>query len=283
MPLELLKTAVRAVVPRAARNWLRSPSRSAEWLWDSARFSVGVTRTLQLPRDWSLVCHPHAYKIAYRDQILDPEQSEEFRDFLSHCTKEIVLFDIGAHFGMFSLAAAHFGGKAVAVDPSSIAKRMIATQAALNGSTKSIQIIQAAVSDTNGVMGLLSSGVFSDGYLKVAKGRSKRELTQTKATTVDQLVHEFGVPTHLKVDVEGHEAAVLRGARETLYRFSPLIFLELHNEMVVSEGGDPNSALDELTGLGYETFQHDGTAINRADILSWPIVRVLAKRIGSLS
>jgi FkbM family methyltransferase len=187
------------------------------------------------------------------------------------------LFDIGAHFGIFSLAAAHFGGKAVAVDPSPTAKRMIAKQAALNGYTDRIQIVQAAVSDTNGAMGLLSSGVFSDGYFKVAEGRSKRDLTQTRAVTVDQMVRDFGIPTHLKIDVEGHEAAVLRGARATLSQFSPLLFLELHNEMVVSEGGDPTSALDEIAQLDYATFGHDGRALSRTEILARPIVRILAK------
>jgi hypothetical protein len=94
--------------------------------------------------------------------------------------------------------------------------------------------------------------------------------------TVDQMVREFGVPTHIKIDVEGHEAAALRGARLTLSQFCPLLFLELHNEMVASKGGDPASALDEITQLGYITFGHDGKAITRADILARPIVRLLA-------
>lgn len=63
---------------------------------------------------------------------------------------------------------------------------------------------------------MLSAGVFSDGYFRLVKGRSQSELTQTPATTVDQITQQFGSPTHIKIDAEGHEAAVLRGARSTM-------------------------------------------------------------------
>jgi FkbM family methyltransferase len=273
-----VKDLIRATVPRPVRNWLRSPSKSAEWLWDSARFYFGAKRVLPLMPDWSIICHPQAYKAAYQAQVSDSDQRAEFQHFLSCCSSEMFLFDIGAHFGVFSLAAAHFGGKAVAVDPSPTATRMIATQAKLNGSANHIQILRAAVSDANGVMGLLSAGVFTYGYFKVAKGRSKRELTETPAITLDEMVHQFGVPTHIKIDVEGHEAAVLRGGQATLAMHSPILFLELHNEMIRSEGGDPNSALDELARLGYEPFDLDDKIIGRNAVLSKPIIRVVARR-----
>lgn len=278
MQPELLKSIIRSTVPRPVRNWLRSPSRSAEWLWDSARFSFGGTKEVALSPGFSLICHPHAYKVICEAQIADPDQREEFQNFLSHCRETMFLFDIGAHYGVFSLTAAHFGGRAVAVDPSAMATRMIATEAALNNCTDRIQILQSAVSDANGVINLLSSGVFSAGYFKVATGRPKRELTEIPALTIDQMASRFGVPTHIKIDVEGHEAAVLRGARTVLAQGSPILFLELHNEMVTSEGGNPAAALDELASLGYKCFALNGGAIERSAILSRPLIRITAQR-----
>jgi FkbM family methyltransferase len=271
-----VKSAIRATVPRPVRNWLRSPSKSAVWLWGFTTFSLGTKKTLALLPDWSLVCHPHAYKVIQQAQIADPEQAAEFQNFLSHCTNKMFLFDIGAHFGVFSLAAAHFGGRAIALDPSPIATRMIATEAALNKCTQDIQILQAAASDTSGVMDMLSSGVFSDGYFQVVKGRSTSELSRTQAVTIDDLTLQHGSPTHIKIDVEGHEAAVLRGARTTLCQYSPLLFLELHNEIVTREGNDPNSTLDELAQSGYATFALNGDPIGRGALLNRPIVRIVA-------
>lgn len=280
MTAELLKSVVRNTVPRSVRNWLRSPSRSAEWLWDSAAFSFGATRTLALLPEWTLVCHPHFYKVVHQAQIDDPEQAEEFQSFARRCSNRMFLFDIGAHFGVFSLAAAHFGGRAVAVDPSPTATRMIAVETRLNRCKGAIQILQAAVSDSNGVVGMLSSGVFSDGYFKFVRGRSSSDLTETQALTVDQISERFGAPTHIKIDVEGHEAAVLRGAHSTLAKYSPVLFLELHNEFVSADGGDPGSTLDSLDESGYATYSLDGSVISRKDILRRSLLRIVATHSG---
>lgn len=264
-------------MPRPLRNWLRSPSKSTEWLWDASRFYLGSTETLHLPPGWSLICHPHAYRVA-QAQIADPEQRAEFQNFVLHCSRDMLLFDIGAHFGIFSLAAAHFGGKAIAIDPSPIATRMIAVQSALNRLSGSIRIIQAAVSNEVGTVDLVSSGVFSDGYFKMIQGKSKNEMTRTQAITIDRLVGQYGPPTHIKIDVEGQEAAVLRGGRKVLDRYSPILFLELHNEMISSEGGDPSLTLNELVQLGYETLALEGNSLERDFILREPLIRIVAAR-----
>lgn len=278
MQSDRFKNIIRVAVPRPVRNWLRSPSKSTEWLWDSAQFSLGATKTLELLPGWFLKCHPYAYKVFHESQIADPEQSLEFRNFTSHCAANMFLFDIGAHFGVFSLAAAHYGGKAIAVDPSPMAMRMVATEVSLNACRERIQTLQAAVSDAKGVMEMLTSGVFSAGYFRVANGRLKKDLTRTRATTIDEMAFSYGVPTHIKIDVEGYEAAVLRGARDILSRASPLLFVELHTEMVAADGGDPNAALDELARYGYATFSLEGAEISRDTILRQPIIRVVAKR-----
>ena len=264
-------------MPRRARNWLRSPSKSIEWLWDSLCFSFGATKELALLPGRPLVCHPRVYRTFLRCQLTDPEQSAEFSNFVNYCDGTMCLFDIGASYGAFSFAAAHFGGTAVAVDPSPIAARLIRLQTRLNGYDKHIRIVEACVSDAVGEAEMLSSGVFSDGYMRMARGRSSSELTKTRAVTIDQLADQFGPPTHIKIDVEGYEAAVVRGAKRTLTRFAPLLFLELHNEMIRSEGGDPSCVLDDLAEMGYEMFSVGSVKIERSAILQMPICRLVGK------
>lgn len=278
MRSERLKRLVRLSIPRPVRNWLRSPSKSLEWIWDAAMFSVGLTKRLQIAPNISIICHPRAFKVAYEAQIADPEQKAEFQSFISHCSNRMVLYDIGAHFGIFSLVAAHFGGSAIAVDASPAATHMIGIQANLNKVADKVQIIHAAVSDANDAIGMVSSGVFSDGYFTATRQEPKGELTQVQATTIDQMALQFGPPTHIKIDVEGHEAAVLRGGRATLSQFSPLLFLELHNKMMVSTGEDPCVPLNELAQLRYDTFTPDGDMIGVDAILAKPIIRIVGKR-----
>jgi len=269
---------VRATVPRELRNWFRSPSRSAQWIFDSVLFHFGITKNLTLTNNCTLVCHPAAFRVYSQAQVSDPEQALEFKSFLSYCSKSMLLFDVGASFGAFSVAAARFGGKVVALDPSPFAAEMIGVQAELNECETSVKIVEATVSDTNGIVDVISSGVFSNGYFRVTKRYSKSELTPTRAITIDQLSREVGLPTHIKIDVEGHEGAVLRGAANTIRQSSPILFLELHNEIIRSEGGDPAMVFDILVGSGYGIFGSNGEPLSSSAILRSPITRVVAKR-----
>lgn len=257
---------------------MRSPKKSAEWLWDDARFKLGFKKILHLPNGRSLVCHPRAYKVAYGAQVCDPEQAAEFQQFLLRCNKEMLLFDVGASFGIFSLAAADLGGKAIAVEPSPIAVKMISAQARLNGFGESVEVIAAAAGAAEGSIRMLGSGVFSDGYFRVVDEQPRSETSPVDVTTLDTLCARFGTPSHIKIDVEGYEGAVLRGAHKLLTESSPLIFLEIHTEMVAASGGDPNFSLDELFRLGYRIFSIYGKPISKREALSIPISRVFASR-----
>jgi FkbM family methyltransferase len=281
---ETLKNAIRTLVPRPVRNSLRSPSRSGKYVLDLAMHSLGVRRTLTFPDDgWSVKCHPHAHRYAYESQILDRDQNEEFRAFRSSCTPQMLLFDIGAHFGIFSLAAARIGGSAVAVDPSPLATRMSAIQSSLNGFSGRIQVIRAAVGSVEGSVELLSSGAFSYGYFKAAKGRLKQDLTEVPSITIDTITRKFGPPTHIKIDVEGYEEEVLGGAQHTLSACSPILFLELHNEIIRADGGNPHSVLAQLTGAGYTLHSLIGADFQRTTALRAPIVHLIAKPADSAS
>ena len=86
---------------------------------------------------------------------------------MDHCTPGMVLFDLGAHFGLFSLAALHYGGanaQAVAIDASPVAERLIRIQAALNGVAERVTVIRACVCEHSGVRDMVAVGVLADGY-----------------------------------------------------------------------------------------------------------------------
>jgi FkbM family methyltransferase len=279
-----VKKFVRILIPRRVRNWLRSPGKSVEWAWDEFKYKIGFNPVIEMRPGWSLRCHPGAYGFAYWAQDADPEQVAEFNGFISSCRSEMVLFDIGAHFGLFSLAALHYGGasaKAIAVDPSATATRMMGIQAHLNEVSQRLSIVQAAVGESTDWHEMVTVGVMSGGYLVAAgKDHPPSEITRAPATTLDKLVENFGaLPTHIKVDVEGFEAEVLKGGSHVLSQLkAPLLFLELHNQMIHDRGGSPEETLLILRKFKYDTFTVAGYPINDSEILSRPIIRVVAKR-----
>ena len=274
---------VRRLFPRPLRNWVRAPRKTLRWVSDAVLHAVGADRTLDLRPDWRLRCHPTAFRAIRSTQLDDPAQSAELAEFIDCCEPGMVLFDLGAHFGVFSLAALHYGGgkaRAFAVEPSPAAARIMRIQAGLNTMGGRLNLIQAAAAEAPGTQEMLAAGVIADGFFVAATGdRPERELTQVSAVSIDSLAESAGVrPTHLKIDVEGFEAAALRGGRATLTADDrPVVFLELHVQMVRDRGDDPAEALDLLARYGYEEFTLNGAPATREQLLEAPITRLVAR------
>ena len=281
--MNLLKQSGRRFIPRYVRNWLRSPAQTAHWIWNEFQFGVGIKKSVEIRPGWNLVYHPAAFRLAYFAQQSDPDQVNEFDGFIGQCQMGMKLLDIGAHFGLFSLAALHYGGmnaKAVAVDPSPTACRIMRIQASLNSVSYRLEILQASVGSRVGWTDMVDSGIQSARYFVQPSDHAGRELTRTRSITLDALTeHLQDQPTHIKIDVEGCEEEVLLGAIATLSRTDgPLLFIELHNQIVSERGGDPRKVLKILGELGYDTVAPEGARLNHCEIISKPLIRVMARK-----
>ena len=279
-----LQPLIRKLIPRSVRNWLRSPTRSLRWLFEEIECRLGHHRTIELRQNWSLKLDPAAYRVFLAGQLDDPVQAGELDEFIATCSGGMVLFDVGAHFGVFSLATIHYGGsdaRALAVEPSTSACRVLEKQAKLNGVADRITAVHAAAGSSSGWVNMLATGVIADGYLVPADSdRPVADLTRVRSVTVDELVRETSLqPTHLKIDVEGQEAAVLRGAHELLSsNAAPLVFIELHNDIVRERGDDPSESLNLLQEYGYDDLSLAGRQVSQKDLLHLPLVRVVARK-----
>jgi FkbM family methyltransferase len=282
--MSVTKKYLRTAVPRGLRNWLRAPLRSIEWAWDEVKYAAGAKEIIAMRPGFSPVCHPAVFNFAYKLQLIDRDQVEEFDGFIKYASQRMVLFDIGAHFGLFSLAALHYGGPqavALAIDPSPTAARMVKIQAQLNQVSDRLQVLQASVGDHTGMQSMVAVGVMAGGYFVPPQGdHTETELTVTKAVTIDDLAHRYQIkPTHIKIDVEGDEAAVLKGGQQTLsLAEAPLLFVELHNLIVSELGRDPGEPISQLDEYGYKIFSSDGTPISAKAMLEKEIIRVIARK-----
>ncbi len=170
----------------------------------------------------------------------EPEQTSLFAELVKPGD---VVYDIGAHYGYYTLLASKLvgkSGKVIAFEPSPANLARLYRHIQLNH-RGNVQVLELAVSDHEGTARFetrTGSGVghlAADGPLEV------------KLTALD-LRHDLPTPNVMKIDVEGAEVGVLEGAKSLLQCARPVIFLSLHGDDL------KKTCTDMLAGYGY-TFK----------------------------
>ena len=283
--MSTFKTAVRRTIPRSLRNWLRAPSLSLRVIGEEMAYQVRLRPRVTVREDWSFRCHPTVRR-ALLQQLDDPAQVTELDEFIGACEPGMVLFDSGAHFGAFSLAAIRYGGAGVrvfAVEPSPFAVRLFQVQTRLSGPSDGVTLLHAAAAAEPGSHRMLPVGVLAYGYF-VTPGddRPDADLTTVEAVSIDSLAERYAVhPTHVKIDVEGFETAVLQGGEHVLsHHDGPSVFLELHRKVLREHGLPPGLPLELLGDYGYCDFREEGRPVLPEQVAQSeaPIARIVARK-----
>jgi len=166
--------------------------------------------------------------------------------------------DVGANIGWFSLLAAGIvgdTGRVLAVEPNPANCALIERSAVDNGFSN-MQVVAAAAADHPGVAALETDG--SNGRivpLDAGIGEAMACSYVVPVRTLDDLVADAGLESValVKIDVEGAEPLVLRGASETLGRWRPAIVCEFFPLLLEGNFGfDPSDFLKQLRSFGYD-------------------------------
>ena len=161
-----------------------------------------------------------------------------------------VVLDVGANIGTHAVPfakAAGAPGRVIAFEPQRTAFQLLCGNLALNCLTN-VQCRQEAVGDRSGAVKV---PVFppeeSRNFAAVALGGDVAG-EAVPLVTIDSLALE--ACRLIKIDVEGMEPAVIRGARSTIEAHRPLLFVE--NNTI--DGAAPTIAA--ILDLGYEAWWH---------------------------
>lgn len=85
------------------------------------------------------------------------------------------------------------------------------------------------------------------------------ERISVRTARLDDVLPDDYVPALVKIDVEGAELQVMRGARETLARHRPLVLFEHGMGGADTYGTQPGEVFDLLTETGMRIFDLDGS------------------------
>jgi FkbM family methyltransferase len=205
-----LKRFSSVAVPTDARVWVTIPSGPGNGLW--------------------LHLNPR-FETEYLEGNYEPAIE---RILLSHLRPGGVFYDVGAHIGVFSMIAARCvgpNGSVFAFEPEPLNFRRIEQQASRNWLDERIRVIPKAAWSSKGRLHF-QRGTSSTNTGAIAEGASAAEQSaiEVETVTLDDIAREYVFPTLIKIDVEGAEAAVLRGSVEIIRSAKPLLICEIHHE-----------------------------------------------------
>lgn len=174
-------------------------------------------------------------------------------------------FDVGAHYGWISMAAANRvgrTGRVVSFEPSPVLVDILACHRRFNR-LRQMQIVQAAVSNTDDQKSpffLINDGLSVRNSLTIG-GRDtpyvhpdNKTRTTVRSLTLDSFTASSGiVPDLVKIDVEGAEWLVLEGAAQLLATHHPDLIVGVHPFWLPA-----SHSVDQILGfleqLGYQVL-----------------------------
>jgi FkbM family methyltransferase len=164
------------------------------------------------------------------------------------------VLDIGANIGFFTRRFARWvsgSGRVIAVEPEQNNYDRLNANIDRDGLRAVVEPIQAAVADASGVV-LLELNPNHPGDHKIGASG-----VPIRALTIDEIVAQRGWPrvSLIKIDVQGGEERVIRGARATLARFRPTLFVEVDDAHLRAAGSSAEALLKLLISLGYRVCE----------------------------
>lgn len=178
-----------------------------------------------------------------------------------------LVFDVGANIGFRTKIFRHLGCRVVAIEPQ---RNCVAALKRTFG--KEITIVHAGASDREGYAELQTSEVtaissLSSEWIGAMKGAghfldvgwSGKE--RVRLVPLDSLIAQYGPPDFIKIDVEGHELAVLRG----LSTAPPALSFEIHPEF----RENAVACIDRLSWLGEYQFNYSHAETGEMRFPEW--------------
>jgi FkbM family methyltransferase len=169
-----------------------------------------------------------------------------------------VCLDIGAHKGAYAWwMARRIGpsGRVFAFEPQQRVAEPTARAFAAAGLAR-VRVIHAAVSDRSGEASISFRRGSSHGASLDGLSGDDIEQVRVPLLSLDDFAQREALARvdFIKIDVEGHEARVLAGARALIARFTPNLLIEIEARHHAGEHDPVAAARDALEPLGYRCF-----------------------------
>ncbi|OIT01572.1 PREDICTED: uncharacterized protein LOC109226484 [Nicotiana attenuata] len=181
--------------------------------------------------------------------------------------KKGIFVDVGANVGMASFAAAVMGFKVLAFEPVFENLQKICEGIFFNRVGELVEVYEAAASDHIGnitfhkLVGRLDNSAVSATGAKLAFKSNEEIEVQVKTIPLDEIIQEEPVLL-LKIDVQGWEYHVLKGASKLLSRKkgeAPYLIYEEDERLLQASNSSAKEIREFLHSVGYNHCTQHGT------------------------
>lgn len=172
---------------------------------------------------------------------------------LSKINKEDVFYDIGANIGYYTIITARRLRDVIAFEPYSKTYELLKKNVALNV-LKNVKKYNLGIGQGVGNKILYVPSKKNLAFFSEEVSRNEKHIIKEEVPIVslDHFLENFSPPppTWIKMDVEGYEYSVIKGAKDVLGKYKPKIFMELHTNRVEKE--HLKELVKILLDLGYK-------------------------------
>lgn len=190
------------------------------------------------------------------------QDEPETVDWIMALPADAVLWDIGANIGLYSLLAARRGLQVLAFEPSASSFAAMVRNIEINGFDDRISAYCLAFAEVSGLFTLNMASTAAGHSMHSIEAREGGFRQAVPGFSVDDFIAHLGAtpPSAIKLDVDGIEPAILRGARATLRAHVREVLVEIDGANAAAGG---NGIPEILAECGFSEVVMDGAARNR--------------------
>ena len=195
--------------------------------------------------------------------------------FVKEKQGDLTLIDVGANIGdTVSLITDQVTGKFLCIEPDKKYFQLLLMN------TESIQDVvteNLLLSEDEESSNITLVEVRGTAY--VSEGGNGNANTDLNITTIDKLVEKhqnFSKTNIIKIDTDGYDYKVIRGAKKLISESKPVVFFELSPYHLTSVGEEPTSIFDYFFNMGY-------SRVMLYDCLGYPLAILETNKVETLS
>ncbi len=194
---------------------------------------------------------------------------EEFEEmsFLMHVLKRNDYFvDVGANIGTYTiLASAAIGAFSTSIEPVESSFQRLMRNIKINNVTYNVEALNIGIASQRGSL-QITTNLDSENYIAT---KSQENTKKIAVKTLDEVIGNRN-PLLIKIDTEGYEGEILRGAKKTLLKDSLLAIIvelmEIHQNRYRDNANSIHKLLVNAGFMAYKYFPFERKLIKHDNI-----------------